>query len=90
MSIVFNEGGLKDAAAPCIAQTFVNHNAQLFKVYVLGDQQFVVQRPSIKNIYAGSEWPIVSFRNYLTILLFNECYTVTLVTVLYHASHLYL
>ena len=55
MSIVFSEDGLKDAAVPCIAQTFVNHNAQLFKIYVLGDDQFVVCRPSIKNIYAGSK-----------------------------------
>lgn len=55
MSIVFSEDGLKDAAVPCIAQTFVNHNAQLFKIYVLGKEQFVVKRPSIKNIYAGSK-----------------------------------
>jgi len=55
MSIVFNEEGLKDAVLPCIAQTFVNHNAQLFKIYVLGEQQFVVKRPSIKNIFAGSK-----------------------------------
>jgi len=56
MSIVFSEKGLKDASVPCIAQTFVNHNAQLFKIYVLGEEQFVVRRPSIKNIYPGSEF----------------------------------
>ena len=55
MSIVFSEDGLKDASVPCIAQTFVNHNAQLFKIYVLGKEQFVVKRPSIKNIHAGSK-----------------------------------
>jgi len=66
MSIVFNEEGLKDAAVPCIAQTFVNHNAQLFKIYVLGEQQFVVKRPSIKNIFAGSK--NTCFFKYCTIL----------------------
>jgi len=59
MSIVFSGDGLKDAAVPCIAQTFVNHNAQLFKIYVLGKEQFVVKRPSIKNIYAGSKWRLL-------------------------------
>jgi len=53
MSIVFSADGLKDADVPCIAQTFINHNAQLFKIFVLGTEQFVVLRPSIKNIYAG-------------------------------------
>lgn len=53
MSIVFNEAGLKDVEIPCLLQTFVNHNARLFKIFVIGDQHHIVLRPSIKNLYAG-------------------------------------
>jgi len=53
MSIVFNEAGLKEVEYPCLAQTFVNHNARLFKIFVMGRKQFIVERPSIKNFEAG-------------------------------------
>ncbi|KAK3094059.1 hypothetical protein FSP39_023559, partial [Pinctada imbricata] len=49
MAIIFDEDGLKDVQPPCVAQTFLNHNAVLFKVFVIGNKQFVVERPSIKN-----------------------------------------
>lgn len=32
MCIIFNEAGLKDLNSPCVAQQFINHNAELFKV----------------------------------------------------------
>ncbi|XP_033127753.1 inositol-tetrakisphosphate 1-kinase-like [Anneissia japonica] len=49
MSIIFNESGLKDVNPPCVAQTFINHNAVLHKIFILGDKHFIVQRPSLKN-----------------------------------------
>ncbi|XP_075232721.1 inositol-tetrakisphosphate 1-kinase-like [Lycorma delicatula] len=51
MAVIFNEAGLKDCKPPCVAQSFVNHNAILFKVYILGEQYYVVERPSLKNFY---------------------------------------
>lgn len=49
MSIIFDEYGLTDVQPPCVAQSFVNHNAVLYKVFAIGDRQFIVERPSIKN-----------------------------------------
>ncbi|XP_071963672.1 inositol-tetrakisphosphate 1-kinase-like [Antedon mediterranea] len=49
MSIIFNESGLKDVKPPCVAQTFIKHNAVLHKIFILGDKHFIVQRPSLKN-----------------------------------------
>ncbi|XP_060071949.1 inositol-tetrakisphosphate 1-kinase-like isoform X2 [Ylistrum balloti] len=51
MCIIFNEEGLKDVQPPCVAQTFINHNAILYKVFVIGDKQYVTERPSLKNFY---------------------------------------
>ncbi|XP_069117199.1 inositol-tetrakisphosphate 1-kinase-like [Argopecten irradians] len=51
MCIIFNERGLKDVQPPCVAQTFVNHNAVLYKVFVIGDKQYITERPSLKNFY---------------------------------------
>lgn len=55
MVIIFNEAGLVDVQPPCVAQSFVNHNARLFKVFIIGHHRYVVRRPSIKNLYAGSK-----------------------------------
>ena len=49
MSIIFDEYGLTDVQPPCVAQSFINHNAVLYKVFAIGDRQFIVERPSIKN-----------------------------------------
>ncbi|XP_022087618.1 inositol-tetrakisphosphate 1-kinase-like [Acanthaster planci] len=49
MAIVFNDEGLKDIEPPCVAQTFINHNAQMFKTFIINDDFVVVKRPSIKN-----------------------------------------
>ncbi|XP_068106704.1 inositol-tetrakisphosphate 1-kinase-like isoform X2 [Hyperolius riggenbachi] len=49
MSLIFNERGLKDVTPPCLLQSFINHNAALYKVFVVGSQHFVVKRPSIRN-----------------------------------------
>ena len=56
MSIIFNEEGLRDVQPPCVAQTFINHNALLYKMFVIGRSHYVVERPSVKNFSAGSKW----------------------------------
>ena len=53
MSVIFSESGLRDVQPPCVVQTFVNHNARLFKIFIVGRRRFIIQRPSIKNLYAG-------------------------------------
>ena len=52
MALIFNEKGLKDVHPPCVAQTFVNHNAVLYKIFMIGGEMHVVTRPSIKNLTA--------------------------------------
>lgn len=52
MSLVFHEGGLTDVRFPCVAQTFIPHSAILYKVFVIGQQYFLVERPSIKDFTA--------------------------------------
>lgn len=49
MSIIFNKEGLKDVDPPCVAQTFINHGALLYKIYVIADKYHVVKRPSLRN-----------------------------------------
>ncbi|XP_071081475.1 inositol-tetrakisphosphate 1-kinase-like [Haliotis cracherodii] len=77
MAIVFTEAGLSDLVFPCVAQSFINHNALLFKIYAVGDKYYIAERPSLKNFYAGDHKTIffdthnVSKRgcsHYLTIL----------------------
>ncbi|XP_015587062.1 inositol-tetrakisphosphate 1-kinase isoform X2 [Cephus cinctus] len=51
MMVIFNEKGLKDCQLPCVAQNFVNHNAILYKVFIVGEKFHVVERPSLKNFY---------------------------------------
>ncbi|XP_013784864.1 inositol-tetrakisphosphate 1-kinase-like [Limulus polyphemus] len=53
MALIFSEKGLKDINPPCVAQTFINHNAALFKIFIIGKKYFVIERPSLKNFYPG-------------------------------------
>lgn len=53
MSIIFSENHLDDCRPPCVAQSFVNHNAILYKIFIAGDYHYVVERPSLKNFYAN-------------------------------------
>jgi len=55
MCIIFNEAGLKDVKPPCVAQSFVNHNAKLFKLFVIKDKYYIMERPSLKNFHNVSE-----------------------------------
>ncbi|ESN91186.1 hypothetical protein HELRODRAFT_194518 [Helobdella robusta] len=64
MMIVMNEDGLReDVNFPCVLQNFINHDAKLFKVFVVGDRHFVVARPSIKNLYANENAKTIHFRS---------------------------
>lgn len=51
--VIFNEEGLKDCQPPCVAQDFVNHSAILYKVFIVGNNFHVAERPSLKNFYAN-------------------------------------
>ncbi|RVE57214.1 hypothetical protein OJAV_G00214100 [Oryzias javanicus] len=53
MAIIFSEEDLKNVTPPCVIQSFINHNAVLYKVFVVGDSYTVVERPSLKNFPAG-------------------------------------
>ncbi|KAG7177571.1 Inositol-tetrakisphosphate 1-kinase-like 1, partial [Homarus americanus] len=53
MAVVFNEKGISECTLPCVAQSFINHGAVLYKLFVLGPVWFVIVRPSLKNFYAG-------------------------------------
>lgn len=53
MSIIFSEEDLKGVKPPCVIQSFINHNAVLYKVFVVGDSYTVVERPSLRNFPAG-------------------------------------
>ncbi|XP_072285036.1 inositol-tetrakisphosphate 1-kinase [Pyxicephalus adspersus] len=53
MAIIFNTEGLRRIQPPCVIQSFVSHNAVLYKVFVVGDSYTVVERPSLKNFSQG-------------------------------------
>ncbi|XP_028131570.1 inositol-tetrakisphosphate 1-kinase isoform X1 [Diabrotica virgifera virgifera] len=53
MSIIFNEKYLTGIKTPCVAQSFINHDAVLFKIYIAGDKHYYVERPSLKNFKAS-------------------------------------
>jgi len=54
MTLVFNPEGLKQCEYPSIVQSFVNHDAVLYKLFALENDFVVVKRPSIRNLYASS------------------------------------
>ncbi|XP_041942057.1 inositol-tetrakisphosphate 1-kinase [Alosa sapidissima] len=53
MAIIFSAEGLQAVQPPCVCQSFINHNAVLYKVFVVGDAHAVVERPSLKNFPSG-------------------------------------
>ncbi|XP_071163631.1 inositol-tetrakisphosphate 1-kinase-like isoform X2 [Mytilus edulis] len=55
MSIIFDENGVKDIKTPCVAQSFINHDSVLYKVYIVGDKPFIVEKPSVKNLSATGQ-----------------------------------
>jgi len=52
MALIFNEEGLADVDPPCVAQTFINHEAIMYKIFVIGNHCYTVERPSLKNFKA--------------------------------------
>lgn len=54
MCLIFDESSLADIEAPCVVQTFVNHNARLWKLFVIHDKYYMIERPSIKNFYTST------------------------------------
>ena len=53
MSLIFGKSGLSTIRPPCVAQTFINHNARLFKLFLIKDRYYVIERPSLKNFKRG-------------------------------------
>lgn len=53
MAIIFSEDGLKNIKPPCVIQSFINHDAVLYKVFVVGEAYSVVERPSVRNFPSG-------------------------------------
>ncbi|KAG7461220.1 hypothetical protein MATL_G00207760 [Megalops atlanticus] len=53
MALIFSEEDLKDIRPPCVIQSFINHNAVLYKVFVVGESYTVVERPSLRNFPSG-------------------------------------
>lgn len=62
MAIIFNQEGLKAVRPPCVIQSFINHNAVLYKVFVVGESYTVVKRPSLKNFSAGISGTLYWFK----------------------------
>lgn len=54
MAIIFSEEDLKNVTPPCVIQSFINHNAMLYKVFVVGESYTVVERPSLRNFPSGA------------------------------------
>ncbi|KAI4899337.1 hypothetical protein NFI96_014587, partial [Prochilodus magdalenae] len=65
MAIIFSEADLKDIKPPCVLQSFINHNAVLYKVFVVGEAYSVVERPSIRNLPFGpTDQRAISFNSH--------------------------
>ncbi|RVE44573.1 hypothetical protein evm_010788 [Chilo suppressalis] len=53
MVVIFNKKDLSACKPPCVVQNFVNHNAVLHKVFLVGNRYHICERPSLKNFYAS-------------------------------------
>jgi len=73
MSLVFSEKGLDDIRVPCVAQTFINHSCKLYKLFVLKNQYFIVERPSLKNHEAGDQYPTIHFESHQISKMHSAC-----------------
>lgn len=61
MLIVFNENSLKDCKPPSVAQSFINHDSILYKIFIVGDAIHVCERPSLKNFKASDYQDTIFF-----------------------------
>jgi hypothetical protein len=74
MAVIFSEKGVQDCHPPCVAQSFINHNAVLYKIYVVGDEYIVTERPSLKNFYpSGMSYTIKKGHTILKLNAFHVC-----------------
>jgi len=55
MGIIFKESDLHGFATPFIVQEFINHNATIFKVFVIGEFVSTVRRKSLRNVKPSEE-----------------------------------
>ncbi|XP_044756117.1 inositol-tetrakisphosphate 1-kinase-like [Coccinella septempunctata] len=62
MTIIFNEKQLNQIKIPCVAQSFINHNAVLYKLFIVGSKYHCVERPSIKNFHT-TELNVINFQS---------------------------
>ena len=61
MAIIFSEDSVvRDVMSPCVIQEFVNHGCKLYKIANADQSHYICERPSVKNLKAGSE-PTVYF-----------------------------
>lgn len=74
MAIIFNEKGVRDCKPCSVAQTFINHNAILYKIYCVGEEYFVVERPSLKNFYSNGKHNFNLAEQFDPILF--DCFTI--------------
>jgi inositol-1,3,4-trisphosphate 5/6-kinase/inositol-tetrakisphosphate 1-kinase len=56
MAVIFNAEGVADCKPPCVAQSFISHDAVLYKIYLVGDEHYIVERPSLKNFYPSGKY----------------------------------
>jgi len=59
MAIVWNLQGLEQFKRPIYVQEYINHNATIIKVYVLGENSHVIGRKSFPNFSSESHAPII-------------------------------
>jgi len=58
MGIVFSEKDLHSFSVPFMVQEYINHNAVIFKAFVIGEFVDVVQRPSLRNVSLNETEPL--------------------------------
>jgi len=63
MGLVWTPKGIEEFVRPILVQQFINHNATIFKVFVIGDFFYIVKRPSIKNFYPDDSTRTIKFNS---------------------------
>lgn len=50
MKLIFSRDHLKDVKTPCIIQEFCNHGGVVYKIYMVDEDIFMCERPSIMDV----------------------------------------
>ena len=91
MSLVFHEKALEEINPPCVAQSFINHDGVLHKIFAIGDKHFLAERPSVKNLSKGgniSRIKVLLYRRSRgTIVLWFFCLMIMLMALGSHQTH---